>query len=40
MLLKFFPGADDDFFVGLNLLVGVKLGYTTNFTALGYVEVP
>ena len=42
MLLKFFPGADDDFdfFVGINLLVRVKLGYTPNFAALGHVEVP
>ena len=28
------------FFGGPNLLVRVKLGYTPNFAALGYVEVP
>ena len=50
MLLKSFPGADDfDFFgggvpypifLGPNILVRDKLGYTRNFVALGYVELP
>ena len=46
--VEIFPGADVflggggpyPIFLGLNLLVGVKLVYTPNFAALGHVEVP
>ena len=33
-------GVPDPIFIGLNNLVRVKLGYTSNFTFLGLLEVP